>query len=107
MERIKVFSKSAVDIAGLLKSVEIDVSNYVNTCSLFICTKICYKRVLKLQRLQNELNRAKQTFRDSFSNTRKKRLLANSDEVTEVDSSHSDDGTCSKGKESTVCEGNG
>jgi len=79
-ERIKIFGKSSVDIEGLLKSIEIDVSRYFNASSLFICSRICYKRLLKLKKLQNELNSVKQTLIEAFPQTRTKRLRSNTDD---------------------------
>ena len=97
-ERVKIFGKSSVDIVGLLKSIGIEASTYVNSSNLFICTKICYKRLLKLQRLQNDLNSAKKIVIESFSKTRTKRLLSNTSEID------SRDGCCSKSNESTVSQ---
>ena len=97
-ERVTIFGKSSVDIVGLLKSIGIEASTYVNSSNLFICTKMCYKRLLKLQRLQNDLNSAKQIVIESFSKTRTKRLLSNTNEID------SRDGCCSKSNESTVSQ---
>ena len=95
-ERIKIFGKSSVDFKGLLKSIEIDVSTYLNASSLFICSRICYKRLLKLQKLQNELNSVKQTLIEAFPKTRTKRLRSTN--TDEVDACSSNESKVSKSK---------
>lgn len=79
-ERVKVFGKSSVDIEGLLKSIEINVSTYYDASSLFICSRTCYKRLLKLKKLQNELNSVKQTLIEAFPKVRTKRLRSNAED---------------------------
>lgn len=73
-ERIRIFGKSSVDFQGLLKLVEIDVAAYVNASSLFICSKLCYKRLLKIKKLQEELSSLKDTIKGTFPRIRSKRL---------------------------------
>ena len=86
-ERIKVFGKTAPNLPKLIKSVlSLDVNVYSEN-DLFVCTNPCYKRLLKLEKLEKNIFDLKQELTSSFDGNvetaRVKRLRKYSDTVPE------------------------
>ena len=83
-ERIKVFGKSLFDIAGVINSVlAIDVATVYSSRDLFVCTKKCYKRLTKYERIKKSLESLQDEIKDEFKKasalpTRTKRMLKES-----------------------------
>ena len=83
-ERIKVFGKSLFDIAGVINSVlAIDVTTVYSSRDLFVCTKKCYKRLTKYERIKKSLESLQDEIKDEFKKasalpTRTKRMLKES-----------------------------
>ena len=89
-ERIKVFGKTAHDLPKLIKSaLSLDVNVYSEN-DLFVCTNPCYKRLLKLEKLEKNIFDLKQELTSSFDGNvetaRVKRLRKHSDTVPECSS---------------------
>lgn len=85
-ERIKIFGKTAHDLPKLINSVlSIDVNIYSES-DLFVCTNPCYKRLLKLEKLEKNIADLKKELRSSFDcnvePARVKRLRKDSDTVS-------------------------
>ncbi|KAJ7393747.1 hypothetical protein OS493_003406 [Desmophyllum pertusum] len=85
-ERIKIFGKTAHDLPKLINSVlSIDVNIYSER-DLFVCTNPCYKRLLKLEKLEKNIADLKKELRSSFDcnvePARVKRLRKDSDTVS-------------------------
>ncbi|KAJ7390331.1 hypothetical protein OS493_025582 [Desmophyllum pertusum] len=85
-ERITIFGKTAHDLPKLINSVlSIDVNIYSES-DLFVCTNPCYKRLLKLEKLEKNIADLKKELRSSFDCTwepaRVKRLRKDSDTVS-------------------------
>jgi len=82
-ERIRIFGKTAHDLPQLIKSaLSVDVRIYSKN-DLFVCTNPCYKRLLKLEKIEKSIVDLKEELRRSFNNTeepaRVKRLRRDSD----------------------------
>ena len=85
-ERIKIFGKTAHDLPKLINSaLSIDVNIY-SANDLFVCTNPCYKRLLKLEKLEKNITDLKTELRSSFDcnveSARVKRLRKDSDTVS-------------------------
>lgn len=65
-DRVRVFGKSAVDIAGLIKrSLDVDVSVY-SSSELFICTATCLRRLKRLEKVTENFQMMKNEIRSDF-----------------------------------------
>ena len=85
-ERIKIFGKTAHDLPKLINSaLSIDVNIY-SANDLFVCTNPCYKRLLKLEKLEKNITDLKTELRSSFDcnveSARVKRLRKDSGTVS-------------------------
>ena len=75
-DRVRVFGKSAVDIAGLIKhALDVNVSVY-SSSELFICTATCLRRLKHLEKVTKNLQMIKNEIRSDFEKggLRSKRL---------------------------------
>ena len=87
-DRIRIFGKSSVDIVYLLGSA-LDVNlDFSDSSNYFICRNVCYKRLLKLEKLQKDLEALKQALKTAFQSVRTKRLRSSHelDEDTKLSS---------------------
>lgn len=79
-DRVRVFGKSAVDIAGLIKrALDVDVSVY-SSSELFICTATCLRRLKRLEKITENFQMIKNEIRSDFEKggLRSKRLRRDS-----------------------------
>ena len=54
--KILIFGKSSLDIAGAIRSsLSVDVSRYSENSDLFVCRDKCYQRLIKFQRASDKL----------------------------------------------------
>ena len=75
-DRVRVFGKSAVDIAGLIKrALDVDVSVY-SSSELFICTATCLRRLKRFEKITENFQMIKNEIRSDFEKggLRSKRL---------------------------------
>ena len=79
-DRVRVFGKSAVDIAGLIKrALDVDVSVY-SSSELFICTATCLRRLKRFEKITENFQMIKNEIRSDFEKggLRSKRLRRDS-----------------------------
>ena len=81
-EKIFIFGKSAANFAEIIQSaLNININCYDNS-DLFICKRLCYKRLLKFQRATDNLQEIKKEIEEAFKareKPRAKRLLRRED----------------------------
>ena len=54
-ERVRIFGKSSVDIQGLIKAaIDVDVTVF-SSSEIFICTANCYRRLIRFEKMSNNL----------------------------------------------------
>ena len=77
--KILIFGKSSLDIAGAIRSsLSVDVSRYSENSDLFVCRDKCYQRLIKFQRASDKLKELKREIEEVFNardKHREKRLL--------------------------------
>ena len=77
--KILIFGKSSLDIAGAIRSsLSVDVSRYSENSDLFVCRDKCYQRLIKFQRASDKLKELKREIEEVFNARKKhreKRLL--------------------------------
>lgn len=67
-ERVCIFGKSSVDIQGLIKAA-IDVDATVFSWSeIFICTANCYRRLIRFEKIANNLCTLKKEIKKDYDN---------------------------------------
>ena len=73
--RVFIFGKSGLDIAYLIKeSTTVDANSYSDSDDLFICKKMCYKRLLRLKNAIDKCKGIKSEIKDKFVPMRTKRM---------------------------------
>ena len=81
-EKIFIFGKSAANFAEIIQSaLNININCYDNS-DLFICKRLCYKRLVKFQRATDNLQEIKKEIEEAFKareKPRAKRLLQRED----------------------------
>jgi len=96
-ERIRISGKSSLDIRGLIKTtVDVDVNVYSGN-NFFICTNPCYKRLVKLDKLEKNIEALKEDVRSNFirhKSARVKRMRRDSDVCISYDTSDTTHATC-------------
>ena len=81
--KIFIFGKSLLDIAGVIRSsLSVDVSRYSENSDLFVCRDKCYQRLRKFQRASDKVNQLKREIEEVFNTREKQRVkrLLQSDE---------------------------
>ena len=54
-ERVRIFGKSSVDIQSLIKAaIDVDVTVF-SSSEIFICTANCYRRLIRFEKISNNL----------------------------------------------------
>ena len=97
-ERITVFGKTTRDLPKLIKSaLSLDVNVYFEN-DLFVCTNPCYKRLLKLEKLEKNIFDLKKKLTSSFDGNvktaREKRLRKDSDTLSQCSMTAQNKLTC-------------
>lgn len=86
-DRIRIFGKSSVDIEYLLKYALDFNLNISDSSNWFICRNVCYKRLLKLEKLQKGLKSLKEEIKIDFKSVRTKRMrVSNVDDDKKISS---------------------
>ena len=67
-ERVRIFGKCSLDIQGLIKAA-IDVDVTVSSSSeIFICTANCYRRLIRFEKISNNLCTLKKEIKKDYDN---------------------------------------
>ena len=67
-ERVRIFGKSSVDIQGLIKAaIDVDVTVF-SSSEIFICTANCYKRLIRFEKISNNLCTLKKEIKKDYDN---------------------------------------
>ena len=67
-ERVCIFGKSSVDIQGLIKAaIDVDVTVF-SSSEIFICTANCYRRLIRFEKISNNLCTLKKEIKKDYDN---------------------------------------
>lgn len=67
-ERVCIFGKSSVDIQGLIKAaIDVDVTVF-SWSEIFICTANCYRRLIRFEKIANNLCTLKKEIKKDYDN---------------------------------------
>ena len=67
-ERVRIFGKSSVDIQGLIKAaIDVDVTVF-SSSEIFICTANCYRRLIRFEKISNNLCTLKKEIKKDYDN---------------------------------------
>ena len=67
-ERVRIFGKSSVDIQSLMKAaIDVDVTVF-SSSEIFICTANCYRRLIRFEKISNNLCNLKKKSRKTTRN---------------------------------------
>ena len=65
-ERVRIFGKSSVDIQGLIKAaIDVDVTVF-SSGEIFICTANCYRRLIRFEKISNNLCNLKKEIKKDY-----------------------------------------
>ena len=65
-ERVRIFGKSSVDIQSLIKAaIDVDVTVF-SSSEIFICTANCYRRLIRFEKISNNLCNLKKEIKKDY-----------------------------------------
>ena len=86
-DKVHIFGKSSINFQEIIQtSLNVDVSCFSNSGELFVCRKVCYKRLTKFQRASEKVREIRREIEEVFDKRelpRAKRLIR-ADEVPNI-----------------------